>query len=90
MYLDAFLEAFRVSDVTTIFFFYLEVGLLLLELWCATNWGGAFGVELCCWDEAPGLNWYGALGVDRLCMAAWYGVNGVAEAVLVVYKQEIH
>ena len=47
-------------------------------------------MELYCWDEAPGLNWYGALGVDRLCMAAWCGANGVAKAVLVVYKQEIH
>ena len=40
-------------------------------------------MELCCWDEAPGLNWYGALGVDRLCMAAWCGANGVAKAILV-------
>ena len=55
------------------------------------------------------LDWYGALGVDKLymlncgdalglklklCMLAWYGANGAAEAtlilVLLVYKQEIH
>ena len=51
------------------------------------------------WDGAPSLSWYGALGVDGLCMVAWCGANGVAEAVLVcdgvlvvllAYKQEIH
>ena len=31
MYLDTFLEAFRVSNVTTFVFFYLGFGLLLLE-----------------------------------------------------------
>ena len=55
MYLDAFLEAFRVSNVTTLVFFCLGFRLLLLELWCAPgfyvvlpDWCGAVGVELCC------------------------------------------
>ena len=55
MYLDAFLEAFRVSDVTTPVFFYLGFGLLLLEFWCAPrfyvvlpDWCGVAGMELCC------------------------------------------
>ena len=55
MYLDAFLEAFRVSDVTTLVFFYLGFRLLLVELWCALgfcvvlpDWCGAAGVKLCC------------------------------------------
>ena len=105
MYLDAFLEAFEVSDVTTLFFFSLEVELLLLELWCALDWCGAFGVELCCCVLGYGANWvaglnlYGALGVDGLHMVAWGGANGVDKAVLacdgafvvlLVYKQEIH
>ena len=71
MYLDAFLEAFRVFDVTTFFIFYLGFGLLLLELWCApgfcvvlSDWYGVVGVELCCCirvDEcaSAGLKWIG-------------------------------
>ena len=52
------------------------------------DWYGAFEVDgLCMLDKG------GALGLElKLCMLAWYGAPGVAEAtlVLLVYKQEIH
>ena len=81
MYLDAFLEAFSVSDVTIIFLLSLGVGLMpklggaiglddLVGVWCALK------LELCMLDCSGGkgvavlcmLDWYGALGLDEKCI----------------------
>ena len=89
MYLDAFLEAFRVSDVTTLIFFCLGFGLLLLEFWCAPRfyvvlpeWCGAIGVELCCcvyeWMNVLLLAWN---GLDELVLA-WDGAPGLKLGLL--------
>ena len=89
MYLDAFLEAFTVSDVTTLAFFCLGFGLLLLEFWCARtfcvvlpDWCGAASVELCCWVYVLlVLAWGVTFGLDW-CILVWDGANWVAELVL--------
>ena len=91
MYLDAFLEAFRVFDVTIIFLLSLGIGLLPklggaiglddpMGVWCA------LGLELCMLDWGGGkgvaaLYWYGALGLDEKCMLVWYGALGLEELV---------
>ena len=90
MYLDAFLEAFRVSDVTTLAFFSLGFRLLLLEFWCAPNfcvvlpdWCGVARVELCyCvyeWMNALLLAWN---GLDELVLA-WGVTFGLDWCILV-------
>ena len=56
MYLDAFLEAFKVSDVTILFLLSLGIGLL-------PNLGGAIGL-----DDPMGV-WY-ALGLEQ-CILDW-------------------
>ena len=56
MYLDAFLEAFRVSDVTILFLLSLGIGLL-------PNLGGAIGL-----DDPMGARC--ALGL-KLCILDW-------------------
>ena len=67
MYLNAFLEAFSVSDVTILFLFSLGIGLMpklgdalglddLVGVWCALR------LELCM------LDWGGGKGVAVLCM----------------------
>ena len=56
MYLDAFLEAFRVSDVTILFLPSLGIGLL-------PNLGGAIGL-----DDPMGVRC--ALGLE-LCILDW-------------------
>ena len=81
MYLDAFLEAFRVSNVTTLVFFCLGFGLLLLKFWCAPrfwlvwcSWSGA--VLLCIWvDEcaSAGLKWIGCACPGMRCYI-WTGL----------------
>ena len=91
MYLDAFLEAFRVSDVTIFFLLSLGIGLLPklggaiglddpMGVWCA------LGLELCMLDWGGGkgvvvLYWYGALGLDEKCMLVWYVAHGPEELV---------
>ena len=89
MYLDAFLEAFSVSDVTIIFLLSLGIGLMpkldgaiglddLVGVWCA------LGLELCMLDWGGGkgvamlcmLYWFGALGLDEKCMLVWNDRNG--------------
>ena len=83
MYLDAFLEAFRVSDVTIFFLLSLGIGLLpklggaiglddLVGVWCA------LGLELCM------LDWGGGKGVAVLCMLDWYGALGLDEKCILV------
>ena len=67
MYLDAFLEVFRVSDVTILFLLSLGIGLL-------PKLGGAIGLDdpvgglVCTWIGAVhiGLGWW--KGVAVLCM----------------------
>ena len=77
MYLDAFLEAFSVSDVTILFLLSLGIGLMPklggaiglddpVGVWCA------LGLELCM------LDWGGGKGVAVLCMLDWGGGKGVA------------
>ena len=94
MYLDAFLEAFRVSDVTIIFLLSLRIRLMPklggaiglddpVGVWCA------LGLELCMLDWGGGkgvavlcmLDWYGALGLDEKCMLVWYVAHGLEELV---------
>ena len=92
MNLDAFLEAFSVSDVTIHFLLSLGIGLMpklggaiglddLVGVWCA------LGLELCMLDWGGGkgvavlcvlcmLYWYGALGLDEKCMLVWNNGNG--------------
>ena len=72
MYLDAFLEAFRVSDVTIIFLPSLGTGLLPklggaiglddpVGVWCA------FGLEMC----MPGLGWWKRCGSVVHAILVW-------------------
>ena len=99
MYLDAFLEGFRVSDVTILFLFSLGIGLLPNKLggaiglddpvgvWCA------LGLELCMLDWGGGkgvvvlcmLDWGGGKGVAVLCMRYWYGALGLDEKCMLVW-----
>ena len=78
MYLDAFLEAFSVFDVTILFLLSLGIGLMPklggaiglddpVGVWCA------LGLELCI------LDWGGGKGVAVLCMLYWYGALGLDE-----------
>ena len=78
MYLDAFLEAFSVFDVTILFLLSLGIGLMPklggaiglddpVGVWCA------LGLELCM------LDWGGGKGVAVLCMLYWYGALGLDE-----------
>ena len=88
MSLDAFLEAFSVSDVTIIFLLSLGIGLMPklggaiglddpVGVWCA------LGLELCMLDWGGGkgmavlciLDWGGGKGVAVLCMLYWYGAH---------------
>ena len=81
MYLDAFLKAFSVSNVTILFLLSLGIGLMPklggaiglddpVGVWCA------LGLELCILDWGGGkgvavlwiLYWYSALGLDEKCM----------------------
>ena len=82
MYLDAFLEAFRVSDLTILFPLSLGIGVLPklggaiglddhVEVQCA------LGLELCM------LDWGGGKGVAELCMLDQGGGKGVAELCMV-------
>ena len=92
IYLNAFLEAFRVN-VTTLVFFCLGFGLLLLEFWCAPrfcvvlpDWCGAAWVELCCYvyewmNVFLVLAWGVTFGLDW-CILVWDGANWVAKLVL--------
>ena len=63
MYLDTFLEAFRVFDVTILFLLSFGIGLL-------PKLGGAIGL-----DDLVGV--WCALGL-KLCMLDWGGGKGVA------------
>ena len=83
MYLDAFLEAFRVSDVTILFLLSLGIGLMPklggaiglddpVKVWCALR------LELCM------LDWGGGKGVAVLCMLYWYGALGLDEKCMLV------
>ena len=97
MYLNAFLEAFRVSDVTIIFLLSLGIGLLPkldnpiglddpVGVWCALE------LELCMLDCSGGkgvavlymLNWGGGKVVTVLCMLYWYGALGLDEKCMLV------
>ena len=98
MYLDAFLEAFSVSDVTILFLLSLGVGLMPklggaiglddpVGVWCA------LGLKLCMldWNDTDG--WGGANGVAELgwawaCPVGWLLLGSFLH--LMVYKQEIH
>ena len=86
MYLDAFLEAFSVSDVTILFLLSLGVGLMpklggAIGLDDPVGVLCALGLELCIldWGDGKGvavlymLYWYGALRLDEKCMLVWYG-----------------
>jgi len=84
MYLDVFLKAFKVSDVTILFLLSLGIGLLpklggaiglddLVEVWCA------LGLELCML-----LDWGGGKGMAMLCMLYWYGALGLDEKCILV------
>ena len=98
MYLDAFLEAFRVFDVAILFLLNLEIGLLPklggtiglddpVGVWCA------LGLELCMLDWGGGkgmavlcmLVWYGAFGLDEKCMRVWNGALGLDEKCMLVW-----
>ena len=68
MYLDAFLEVFKVSNVTILFLLSLGVGLM-------PKLGGAIGL-----DDPVGV--WCALGLE-LCMLDWGGGKGVAELFMV-------
>ena len=72
MYLDAFLEAFRVSDVTILFLPNLGIGLPpklggaigfddLVGVWCA------FGLEMC----MLGLRWWKRCGSAVHAILVW-------------------
>ena len=96
MYLDAFLEAFSVSNVTILFLLSLGIGLMPklggaiglddhVGVWCA------LGLELCMLDWGGGkgvvvLYWYGALGLDEKCMLVWYGALGLDEKCMLVWN----
>ena len=99
MYLNAFLEAFRVSDVTILFLLSLGIGLLPkldnpiglddpVGVWCALE------LELCMLDCSGGkcvvvlcmLNWGGGKGVTVLCMLYWYGALGLDEKCMLVWN----
>ena len=82
MYLNAFLEAFRVSDVTILFLLSLGIGLMPklggaiglddpVGVWCA------LGLELCM------LNWGGGKGAV-LCMLYWYDALRLDEKCMLV------
>ena len=69
MYLDAFLEAFRVSDVTILFLPSLGIGL-------PPKLGGAIGL-----DDPVGV--WCALGLELCMLLDWGGGKGVAELFMV-------
>ena len=99
MYLDAFLEAFNVSDVTIPFLLSLGIGLMPklsgaiglddpVGVWCALR------LELCMLDWGGGkgvvvlcmLYWYSALGLDKKCILVWYGALGLDEKCILVWN----
>ena len=97
MYLDAFLEAFSVSDVTIIFLLSLGIGLMpklggAIGLDDPVGVLCAFGLELCILDWGGGkgvavlcmLYWYGAFGLDEKYMLVWYGALGLDEKCMLV------
>ena len=69
MYLDAFLEAFRVFDVAILFLLNLEIGLL-------PKLGGAIGLD------DPGGVWC-ALGLELCMLLDWGGGKGMVELCMV-------
>ena len=98
MYLDAFLEAFSVFDVTILFLLSLGIGLMPklggaiglddpVGVWCALR------LELCMLDWGGGkgvavlcmLVWNGALGLDEKCMLVWNGALGLDEKCMLVW-----
>ena len=85
MYLDAFLEAFRVFDVAILFLLNLEIGLL-------PKLGGAIGLDdpVGVWCalrlELYMLDWGGGKGVAVLCMLYWYGAFGLDEKCMLVWS----
>ena len=98
MYLDAFLEAFSVSNVTILFLLSLGIGLMpklggAIGLDDPVRVQCALGLEMCMLDQGGGkgvavlcmLDQGGGKDVAVLCMLYWYGALELDEKCVLVW-----